>query len=144
MSTQRIYPELRARLPEGSTGRANLPPGQRDSTFALHLEKGQTMTFVQTISFSTSHMDEMQKLMATFADEARQPGRTAPGFIGTRVLKDRDNENAYMAVVEFESYELAMENSARPETAAFAKEMAAMADGAPTFGNYDVVHEEKP
>jgi Antibiotic biosynthesis monooxygenase. len=102
------------------------------------------MTFIQTISFSTSRMDEMQKLMATFADEGRQAGRSAPGFLGTKVLKDRDREDAYMVVAEFESYELAMENSARPETGAFAKQMGEMSDGPPVFGNYDLVHEEKP
>lgn len=99
------------------------------------------MTFIQTISFSTSRMDEMQKLMETLANERPQPGS---GFLGSKVLKDRDKENAYMVVVEFESYEIAMENSARPETDAFAKQMAEMSEGPPTFGNYDLVHEEKP
>jgi hypothetical protein len=49
-----------------------------------------------------------------------------------------------MVIAEFESYELAMENSARPETDAFAKKMAEMTDGPPTFGNYDLLHEDKP
>ena len=34
-----------------------------------------------------------------------------------------------MVIAEFESYELAMENSARPETDAFAKQMAELSDG---------------
>jgi quinol monooxygenase YgiN len=102
------------------------------------------MTFVQTISFSTSRMDEMQKVMDAFTEGRRQPGGAAPGFLGSKVVKDRDRENAYMVIVEFESYELAMENSARPETDAFAKQMAELSDGAPTFGNYDLIHEEKP
>jgi hypothetical protein len=32
-----------------------------------------------------------------------------------------------------------MENSARPETDAFAKKMAALVDGSVSFGNYDVI-----
>lgn len=101
------------------------------------------MTFIQTVSFSTSRMDEMQKLMDTFSNEMRQAGSSSPGFLGSKVVKDRDRENAYMVIAEFESYELAMKNSARPETDAFAKQMAEMSDGPPTFGNYDLVHEEK-
>ena len=44
-------------------------------------------------------------------------------------------------VAEFESYDLAMLNSARPEVDAFNKEMMALSDGPPTFGNYDVIDE---
>ena len=42
------------------------------------------------------------------------------------------------------SYDLAMENSARPETDAFAKRMAELSDEGPTFGNYDIIHEGTP
>ena len=98
------------------------------------------MTFIQTISFRTSRMDEMQKLMDAFDDQPQ----SRPGFVGSRVLKDRDKENTYMVIAEFESYELAMENSARPETDAFAKQMAELSDGSSAFANYDLIHEDKP
>lgn len=84
-------------------------------------------------------MDEMQALMDRWDEERSDP---APGFGGTKILKDRDNENAYMVIAEFESYELAMENSSRPETDAFAKEMGELTDGSPTYGNYDVIAEQ--
>jgi quinol monooxygenase YgiN len=99
------------------------------------------MVFIQTISFSTSRYDEMQKMMDEF-DE--QQGAQSPGFRGLKILRDRDSENAFLIVAEFDSYEMAMENSARPETDAFAKRMAEMSDGPPAFGNYDLVHEETP
>jgi hypothetical protein len=99
------------------------------------------MVFIQTIAFSTSKYDEMQKMVDEF-DE--QQGGQSPGFRGLKILKDRDKENGYLVIAEFDSYELAMENSARPETDAFAKRMAGMADGPPSFGNYDLVHEETP
>ncbi len=57
------------------------------------------------------------------------------------MLKDRDRENSYLVIAEFESYDLAMQNSARPEGDVFNKEMMALADGPPTFGNYDVIEE---
>jgi heme-degrading monooxygenase HmoA len=101
------------------------------------------MVFIQTISFSTSRFDEMQQMMDEFSEQRRQ-GEPAPGFLGLKILKDRDRGDAYLVVAEFDSHELAMENSARPETDAFAKRMAALADGPPSFGNYDVVHEEAP
>ena len=101
------------------------------------------MNFVQTISFTTSRMDEMQQLMDAFGEEdlTDQADR---GFVRNQVVKDRDSENAYVVIAEFASFEQAMANSGRPETDAFAKKMAELCDGPPTFGNYDVVSEETP
>lgn len=101
------------------------------------------MNFVQTISFTSSRMDEMQKLMDDFGNEnlTDQAGR---GFVRSQVLKDRDRENGYVVVAEFASHEQAMANSARPETDAFAKKMGELCDGPPIFGNYNVVNEETP
>jgi hypothetical protein len=62
-----------------------------------------------------------------------------PGYRTTRILKDRDRENAYMVVAEFDSHELAMKNSDRPETDAFARKLSELVDGPPTYGNYDVL-----
>lgn len=98
------------------------------------------MAFVQTIWFKTSRIDDMQKLMDEWGQQ--QDASQTAGFRGSKVLKDRDNENTFLVVAEFDSYEVAMENSARPETDAFAKRMADMADGAPAFANFDVIHEE--
>ena len=72
------------------------------------------------------------------------PGREPPSrarSVALKVLKDRDRENSYLVIAEFESYDLAMQNSARPEGDVFNKEMMALADGPPTFGNYDVIEE---
>jgi quinol monooxygenase YgiN len=97
------------------------------------------MAFIQTISFSSSRFDEMQKLMDEWDAAQSEP---SPGFIGTRLLRDRDRENAFLVIAEFESYETAMENSNRPETTAFAKRMGELTDGPPTYGNYDVLSSE--
>jgi quinol monooxygenase YgiN len=95
--------------------------------------------FIQTISFTSSRMDEMQAVMDEYSTQSRAD---APGFIRSTVLKDRDRSNAYLVIAEFESYELAMQNSARPETDAMAKKMGELVDGEVTYGNYDVIAEE--
>jgi len=94
--------------------------------------------FIQTISFTTSRADELQQL----ADQYDRDNPDAPGFLRSRILRDRDRENAYVIVAEFENYELAMENSNRAETDAFAKKMGELLDGPPQYGNYDVIAEQ--
>jgi heme-degrading monooxygenase HmoA len=96
------------------------------------------MKFVQTIAWNTSRADEMKAVADRFQAEHPDMG---PGFIGLKMLKDRDHENGFLIVAEFENYELAMQNSARPEVDALNKEMMALADSPPTFGNYDVIDE---
>jgi antibiotic biosynthesis monooxygenase (ABM) superfamily enzyme len=96
--------------------------------------------FVQTIRFSTTRFDEMKALN----DEFDAQGGDAPGFLGVKILKDRERDNAYMLIAEFESYELAMENSGRPETDAFAKRMGELVDGQLDYDNYDLVDERQP
>jgi len=96
------------------------------------------MGFIQTVSFSTSRFDDIKAL----AEEYQQgQGGTAPGYRGAKIVKDRDRDGAYMVIAEFESYELAMENSGRPETNAFARKMRELAEGEVTFGNYEVVED---
>jgi quinol monooxygenase YgiN len=99
------------------------------------------MRFVQTVAFSTDRLDEMRALMDEFA---RTRAGEAPGFVKSTLVKDRDNDGKYLVIAEFESYEQAMENSARPETDAFARQMAELAGGPPSFGNYDVLSVQEP
>jgi hypothetical protein len=96
------------------------------------------MKLAQTIAWKSSRVDEMQALAARWQEENPNPGS---GFLGLKMLKDRDQEDTYLVVAEFENYDLAMENSARPEVDAFNKEMMGLADGPPVFGNYDVIDE---
>ena len=42
-------------------------------------------------------------------------------------------------IVYQKAYELAMENSNRPETHALARKMSELVDCPPTYGNYDVI-----
>ena len=97
------------------------------------------MKFIQTIAFTSTQEDALRALGENWDNQNQGD---APGYLGSKILKDRDRENAYMVIAEFESYEQAMENSARPETDAMAKQMAALVEGAPTFTNYDVIDEQ--
>ena len=45
-------------------------------------------------------------------------------------------------IVEFPSYERAMENSNPPETSAFAERLAALCDGSAVFRNLEVIRED--
>ncbi|MGH9208402.1 MAG: hypothetical protein ACRD1G_17920, partial [Acidimicrobiales bacterium] len=66
----------------------------------------------------------------------RTPTRAVQG-------RDRDKDGTYVHIVEFPSFEAAMENSDRPETAEFAAQLAKLCDSPPTFRNLDVTREEE-
>lgn len=90
--------------------------------------------FVQIIEFTTSRIDEVRALL-----EGLQSQRDMGTVLRGTMTADRDRPNTYVNVVEFESYESAMENSNRPETSEFAAKMAELCDGPATFYNLDVL-----
>ena len=92
------------------------------------------MSFIQIIEYETDRPDEMWAL-----GEARtaEMGDPPPGFRLT-ITQDRDRPNRFMTIVEFPSYEVAMENSERPDTDAFARQMAALCTDGPHFRNLEV------
>lgn len=91
--------------------------------------------FIQIIQYSTSRFDEVEKLYDELQAQ-REAGTARRGVVAS----DRDHPNQYVSVVEFDSYESAMENSQRSETSEFASRMAALCDGPATFYNLDVLH----
>lgn len=90
--------------------------------------------FVQIVEFRTSRIDEVKALADRYA-AVRQASSVVHGV----VTEDRDDRGLYRTIVEFGSYEEAMENSNRPETSEFAEQMSALCDGPPSFRNLDVV-----
>jgi hypothetical protein len=52
-----------------------------------------------------------------------------------------DDPSRHFAIVFFDSYEAAMENSALPETQAAAEKNMALSDGPPVFYNLDVLED---
>jgi hypothetical protein len=95
------------------------------------------MAFVQIIEFQTSQADEMKKL----GDEWEAKAGDSSSARRRVLCQDRDNPGRHFNIVFFDSYESAMENSKRPETAQFAEQMSKLADGPPTFYNLDVRHD---
>ncbi|MDQ4104638.1 MAG: hypothetical protein M3186_13355 [Actinomycetota bacterium] len=95
--------------------------------------------FIQIIEYRTSQIDEVQALIdkrRAQLQAGQQDYATAP--VRAMMTADRDRPGHYLAIVEFDSYESAMENSNRPETGDMAAEMAKLCDGPPTFYNLDV------
>jgi quinol monooxygenase YgiN len=97
------------------------------------------MKFGQIIEFKTTRIDEFNAELDAWM--ARTNGDRTPHRAVLR--RDRDAADQYLFMVEFSSYERGMENSNRPETAAFAACLAAIADGSLTFRNLDVLREEE-
>jgi hypothetical protein len=95
------------------------------------------MAFVQIIEFQTSKIAEFDAALDEWM--AKSEGWRAP----TRAVhaEDRDRPGTYLQIVEFPSYEKAMENSTRPETTEFAQRLARLCDGPPMFRNLDVLRE---
>ena len=92
------------------------------------------MKFVQIMEFQTSRTDEMDAL----EQEWRQATEGRRTLSREMKAQDRDRPGTYVLIAEFPSYEAAMENSRRPETGEFAKQMAALCTKGPDFHNLDV------
>jgi hypothetical protein len=95
--------------------------------------------FIQIVEFKTDRPDEVMAL----GDEM-EPQRSSGTARRLNITSDRDRPGYYFSIIEFDSYEEAMENSNRPETSEFAAQMAKLCDGPPTFRNLDVERTWEP
>ena len=93
-------------------------------------------SFIQVIEYDSSRIDEIRNLGEKVSAE-RQGQDGGPQRI--TVTQDRDKPGHFYTIVEFESYEKAMENSEHPSTQAFAAQMAELVDGPPRFYNLNVL-----
>ncbi len=95
------------------------------------------MSFVQMFEFRTSDLDAVRK-----ADEEWRQGTEGKRTVRREILAaDRNEPGRYFAIVFFDSYESAMENSNLPETQAAADKYLALADGPPVFHDLDVIED---
>jgi hypothetical protein len=92
------------------------------------------MGFIQIIEFSTNRLDEVEALMDEWVERTKGKRKAQRGT----VTADRDSPSTYVQIVEFSSYEQAMENSNLPETAEFAERIAKLCQGPLVFRNLDV------
>ncbi|MGI8793817.1 MAG: hypothetical protein ACR2H3_11700 [Acidimicrobiales bacterium] len=96
------------------------------------------MTFTQIIEFSTTRIDAFN---AEF--DAWKAHTEGPRIPHRAVLsRDRDVEDGDLVTLQFSSYDVAMANSARPETAAFAAFLSRLSTGPMRFRNLDVLRTE--
>jgi hypothetical protein len=89
---------------------------------------------VQIIEIETTRPDKVEALVSEWRTDT-EGTRTAQRGIFT---KDRDRPKTYVQIVEFPSYEHAMANSERPETALFADKIRELCGGPLVFRNLDV------
>jgi hypothetical protein len=90
--------------------------------------------FVQIIEYTSSRFDEVMALGEEMRGEMERDSKARR----VTITADRDRPNTYLSIVEFASYEEAMENSTSPTTQRFAEGMSKLCDGPPTFRNLDV------
>jgi hypothetical protein len=90
--------------------------------------------FVQIMEFETSRIDEVIALI----EKMRVDRGDSLLSTAAKLTADRDRPGSYVNIIEFDSYEAAMENSNDPATSEFAQTMGALLDGPPRFLNLDV------
>jgi hypothetical protein len=95
------------------------------------------MAFVQIIEFRTSDIERARQVDDDWwrATEGKRTVRRE------MLARDRSDPSRYFAVVFFDSYESAMENSRLPETQAVAEQYAKISDSPPVFYDLDIVED---
>ena len=97
------------------------------------------MTFIQVIDYESDRSEEIEALFDEW--RAATEGRRSTSL--SISCRDRDRPDHYLTIVEFPSYEVAMENSNLPETGAFAERMTALCKGEPKFVNLDEIRRDE-
>ncbi|HWB38236.1 MAG TPA: hypothetical protein VHA75_19630 [Rugosimonospora sp.] len=94
------------------------------------------MSFIQIVEYETDRQAEMEADMrANMPEPGQEP------WTRLEVTEDRDHPGRYEMIVEFPSYEVAMENSHDPRTQEMAKRMASMCNAGPTYRNLNVMRQ---
>ena len=93
------------------------------------------MTFMQLIEFRTSDIEGVRAI----DDEWRQVTEGKRTARRELLARDHNDPDRYFAVVYFDSYDSAMENSAMPETQAVAEKYQKATDGPPVFHDLDII-----
>jgi hypothetical protein len=98
--------------------------------------------FIQIIEMQSSRYDEVEALGNEIRAKLDDGSPSSP--LRGAITADRDRPGYYLTIIEFDSYESAMENSNRPDTGEMAAKMAKLCDGPPTFYNLDVREAWEP
>jgi hypothetical protein len=92
------------------------------------------MPFIQVIEYRTSRWDEVQGLISQYRKDTQDTSTAGRATI----CVDRSAPGRHVAIVEFPSYEAALENSNLPETEEMAEAILALCDEPPVFRNLEV------
>ena len=95
------------------------------------------MTFVQIVEFRTADIDRARQANDEWW-RATEGKRTARREL---LARDHSDPGRCFAIVFFDSYQSAMENSNLPETQASAEQFAKMSDGPPVFYDLDILED---
>lgn len=105
--------------------------------------------FVQTITFRSDQLDRILELGAQW--DRQQAAGDIMGYVGMRVLADREDPGRYILVAEFgmvdpevSAFEEAQRNNARPETQASAQLLMDLATSEIEWHHYDEVYRTDP
>jgi hypothetical protein len=101
--------------------------------------------FSQTISVKCSDPEKLEKLVEILRQWDRdQANADIMGYMGIRVLADREHEHEYLIIADFgvvdpdvSAADEAARNNERPETQATAAALRALLDEEPVYRNYD-------
>lgn len=97
------------------------------------------MTFIQVIDYTTDRGEEIERVL----DEWRAATEGRRSTASAISCRDRDRPDHYLTIVEFPSFEQAMENSKMPETQQLANRMAELCNGEPKFLNLDEIRRDR-
>ena len=90
--------------------------------------------FIPFVEFEATDIDAVATALERFRDE--HPGALTAST--STITEDRDRPGTYISIVEFPSYERAMEQQSNPATSEFSANLAKVMSGAPRFRNLDV------
>jgi quinol monooxygenase YgiN len=90
--------------------------------------------FIQFVEFEATDIDAVTTALERFRDE--HPGALTASASTT--VEDRDRPGTFISIVEFPSYEKAMEQQSNPAASEFSASVAKVMTGAPRFRNLDV------
>jgi hypothetical protein len=97
------------------------------------------MAFAQIIEFRTVDIEAVRKI-----DEDWMRATEGKRTVRRQLLaRDHSDPDRYFAVVFFDSYESAMQNSSLPETRATADRYRKATDGPPVFYDLDIIEEQE-
>ncbi len=103
------------------------------------------MRFQQGIRVTCSDPEALTQLLAEW--DAGQASSDVMGYIGTRLLADRDEPGTYMILAEFAEVdgdltpaEEAERNNRREETERWARKLRSLIGGEPVWTHYDELY----